>query len=150
MDEQSISASRRVLGDARSTAGWLARLSPRYALASLICFAASNALLIGLDSVGFPYWASLFVNAVILIPLGFWLQATLTFSVPLTWRAFGRYTLVFLPNTPLAFVILWLVHERLRLPMTIAAPIVTLLLVAWNFLGSVWALHRRSGTRASS
>lgn len=126
----------------------LARWTPRYLLVSLICFACSNVLLIGLDGLGVPYWATLIFNALILIPLGFLLQAFLTFSVPLTWRAFGRYGLVFLPNTPVAFVALWVLREWLDLPMIVAAPAVTITMVFWNYAGSIWALHRRGAAPA--
>lgn len=122
----------------------LVRWTPRYLLVSLICFACSNALLIGFDALGAPYWATLILNALVLIPLGFFLQALITFSVPLTWRAFCRYGLVFLPNTPVAFLLLWLLRDRLNLAMTIAAPAVTIGMVLWNYVGSIWALHRRA------
>ena len=121
----------------------LARWTPRYLLVSLICFACSNALLIGFDALGVPYWATLLLNALILIPLGFLLQALVTFAVPLTWRAFGRYGLVFLPNTPIALLLLWMIRDRLDQPMTVAAPVVTVAMILWNYCGSIWALHRR-------
>lgn len=114
-----------------------------YGIVSVFCFLLNNALLIGLDALHQPLIVSLLVSASILIVVGFLLQAKFTFESPLSWSAFGRYTMMMLPNVPLAYGLLWLLNELLLLPMYYAAPIATTLLVVWNFVGSFWALRRR-------
>jgi len=115
----------------------------RYGIVSLICFIVNNALLIGLDAMHVPLGLTLLISAGLMILLGFVLQALITFSVPLTWAAFGRYTLVMLPNIPGAYILLWLLKIWLEVPMHYAAPIVTTIMLLWNGVGSVWALRRK-------
>src|SRR5512139_3016490 len=115
----------------------------RYGAVSLVCFIVNNLLLIGLDALGAPLWLTLGISAALLILLGFALQALITFAVPLSWPALVRYTLVMLPNIPAAYVLLWLLRDRLGVPMHFSAPIVTTLMVIWNGMGSIWALARR-------
>ncbi len=123
------------------------RKAGSYGFVSLICFVINNLLLIGMDSLGQPLWVSLAVSATVMIILGFCLQSIFTFAAPLNWSAFGRYTLMMLPNIPLAYGLLWLLHERLAIAMHYAAPIATTLLLIWNAAGSAWALQRRSSSR---
>jgi hypothetical protein len=115
----------------------------RYGAVSLFCFLFNNLLLIALDSLGLALWLTLLVSAATMILLGFVLQALITFSVPLSWAALGRYTLVMLPNIPAAYILLWLLRVWLMVPMHFSAPIVTTLMLIWNGLGSWWALRRR-------
>lgn len=122
----------------------LARKAGSYGLVSLFCFILNNMLLIGMDALGQPLWLTLAVSATAMIVIGFVLQSVFTFAAPLTWPAFGRYTVMMLPNVPLAFGLLWLLNERLSLPMIYSAPIATTLLLIWNAAGSAWALHRRT------
>lgn len=126
----------------------LARWSPRYLLVSLFCFVANNLLLIALDHLGVPLWCMILISGSVMIPLGFALQALVTFSVPLNWASFGRYALVIAPNLPAAWALLWLVRDEAGLSMTMAAPAVTLLLFAWNAAGSVWAIYLRRPDQA--
>jgi putative flippase GtrA len=111
---------------------------------SVVCFVLNNLLLIGMDALGQPLWATLAVSATTMIILGFVLQSFFTFEARLNWPAFGRYTLMMLPNIPLAYALLWLLNDRLSMPMHFAAPIATTLMLLWNFAGSTWALHKRA------
>ena len=116
----------------------------RYGAVSLLCFIINNLLLIGLDMLGQPLWVSLLVSASVMIIIGFSLQSIFTFAVPLKWSAFGRYSLMMLPNVPLAYALLWLLNEQLSIAMYFSAPLATAFLVIWNATGSAWALQRRS------
>lgn len=114
-----------------------------YGLVSIICFLLNNLLLIGMDALGQPLWLTLIVSATTMILLGFTLQSFLTFEAPLNWPAFGRYTLMMLPNLPFAYDMLWLLNERLAVPMHYAAPAATTVMLLWNAAGSTWALYKR-------
>lgn len=122
--------------------------SGRYLGVSLFCFLFNNALFILLDRTGVWYGASVVISATVMIPLGFVLQSRATFARELNWPAFGRYTLVMLANPPVAFMLFWLFHDQGGMPMLFAAPLVTGLLLVWNFLTSSWAiLSRRAPAR---
>jgi putative flippase GtrA len=121
-----------------------ARKAGSYGSVSFICFIVNNLLLIGLDSLGQPLWLNLVVSAALMIAGGFILQAFFTFGAPLSWPAFGRYTLMMLPNVPLAYGLLWLLSQRLSIPMHYSAPLATTLLLLWNAVGSAWAFQGRS------
>ncbi len=127
----------------RARIGILVRKAGSYGFVSIICFVLNNLLLIGMDALGQPLWLTLTVSVTTMILLGFVLQSFLTFEAPLTWPAFGRYTLMMLPNLPLAYGLLWLLNERLQIPMHYAAPVGTTLMLIWNAAGSTWALYRR-------
>jgi putative flippase GtrA len=122
----------------------LVRKAGSYGAVSIVCFVLNNLLLIGMDALGQPLWLSLAVSATTMILLGFVLQSFFTFEAPLNWPAFARYTLMMLPNVPLAYGLLWLLHDRLSLTMLFAAPAATTLMLLWNAAGSAWALHRRA------
>ena len=122
----------------------LVRKGSSYGVVSVVCFVLNNLLLIGMDALGQPLWLTLAVSATAMILLGFVLQSFFTFEAPLSWPAFGRYTLMMLPNIPLAYGLLWLLHDRLSMPMHFAAPIATTLMLLWNAAGSAWALHKRA------
>lgn len=120
------------------------RKACRYGAVSLVCFIINNLLLIGLDFLGQPLWVSLLISAAIMIVLGFALQSTFTFAVPMRSSAFVRYAVMMLPNVPAAYVLLWMLNEQLSLAMYYAAPVTTALMVIWNFAGSAWALRKRA------
>ena len=122
----------------------LFRKAGSYGVVSVICFLLNNLLLIGMDTLGSPLWMSLAVSATVMILLGFVLQSYFTFEAPLNWPAFLRYTIMMLPNVPLAYGLLWLLNDRLSLAMLYAAPITTTVMLLWNAAGSAWALHRRA------
>ena len=122
----------------------------RYAAVGAVCVAINNALLVGLDAAGIHYAVSVAISAAVMIPLGFALQAQFTFTAPATRAAFGRYAAVMIVNAPLAWLVLWVVHDRGALPMVYAAPVMTGLLFIWNYLASGWAITSRSATSRSA
>lgn len=114
-----------------------------YLAVSIFCVLFNNALLIGLDWAGIGYGVSVLVSAAVMIPLSYALHCTLTFAVEPGWRSFGRYAAVLLVNTPVAWLLLLVIHDWGRLPMIVAAPVVTGLMFTWNFFGSGWAIRSR-------
>lgn len=117
-----------------------------YGFVSGICYLLNNALLITMADM--PLWANLAASAAIVISLGYVLQSKLTFKSKLRWAGLGRYSLVMLPNIPVAYLLLWLLNHWL--PMLYSAPIVTTILLVWNAVGSVWALRSQRPKTHSS
>jgi putative flippase GtrA len=116
---------------------------PRYVGVAAVCIAVNNALLIALDAAGIYYGLSVILSAIVMIPLSYSLQLRLTFRGEPSWPAFGRYAAVMLVNTPLAWLLLWLIHDKGSLPMVWAAPIITFILFIWNYVASGWAILAR-------
>lgn len=117
---------------------------PRYFAVSAFCLGLSNVILIGADRLGLSSGAGVLLSAALLIPVGFLLQARLTFAVPLNWHAFFRYAAALMLNVPLSWLLLYGLHDVGGLDMLWAAPVSTGLLFLWTYMTSRWALARRS------
>ena len=113
---------------------------PRYLAVSVVCVVVNNALLIGLDRLGVYYGLNVLISAAVMIPFSFALQVRVTFACEPTLRAFVRYAAILLVNLPAAFFLLALIHDWGRGSMPYAAPVVTMIMFLWNFVGSHWAL----------
>ena len=112
----------------------------RYLAVSAFCAALHNAIMIGLDFAGVHYGLSLLASAVVLVPTGYFALARFTFEARCSRPAFARYAGVVLVNTPGSFIALWALYDTLGLPMWIAAPVATIILMIWNYLTSRWAI----------
>jgi putative flippase GtrA len=113
----------------------------RYLLVAIACAGLHNAIMILLDAAQVHYGISLVISAAVLIPTGYWLQGRVTFAAEHSWASFWRYAMVMIVNTPMSFAALWLLYDKGGLPMWIAAPVSTVLLLIWNYLSSGWALR---------
>jgi len=129
-----------VRAPARQHAGW--RIS-RYAMVSAICLAIQNVVLISSDYTGLHYALAVLLSTAILLPLGFLLQAHVTFAAERSWKAFARYAVAMGSNLPLSLTLAWLLCGVLGWPMLYASPTISLCLFAWNYLTSAWALGAR-------
>lgn len=127
----------------------LLRRGPRYAAVSLFCLLLSNAILIGADRIGWSSGAAVLSSAAVLIPVGFLLQARVTFAVEPTADAFLRYAVALATNVPLSWLVLLVVHDLCGIDMAIAAPLATILLFFWTYFTSSWALRRRRNPQGS-
>jgi hypothetical protein len=57
--------------------------------------------------------------------------------------------MIMLVNTPAAWLLLALIHDHDDVPMIYAAPLVTVVMFLWNFVGSHWALLARKPRKNS-
>jgi putative flippase GtrA len=71
------------------------------------------------------------------------LHARFTFSQPLSARSFLRYALGMATNYPASIALMFVFCNLAGLPVAVAAPVSTVLLFAWNFLTSRWAIAGR-------
>jgi putative flippase GtrA len=117
--------------------------SPRYVVVSIICAVVYNGIMIGLDRAGMHYALAQAASAAVLLPLGYLMQAHLTFSKRRSWRDFARYSGALITNYPVAVLTLWLLCDGLHLDMVWASPISMVVLFLWNYVTSVWAFSRR-------
>ena len=115
----------------------------RFALVSLACVVAHNAIVIAGDFAGLHYLASTVISFCVVVVLGYSLHRAWTFPAAAGGAAsFARYALSMSLNLPLFAGALYLLVDLLRLPVAAAAPLATVLLWAFNFAATRWALRR--------
>ena len=116
---------------------------PRYVLVGGLCAGLYNLIMIAGDALGVNFVASTGFAFVVNVLVGYTLHCRFTFSEPMTWRGFARYTAAMLLNLPLSVVGIWLLNGVVRLPMWVASPLVTVLLFCWNYVATHWAVVTR-------
>jgi putative flippase GtrA len=116
----------------------------RFFTVGLVCALLHNAIMIAGDWAGLHYVASSFVSFAIVVVVGYWLHSGWTFPGAARGRTpFARYALTMAANLPLSVAGMFVLVDLAGLPVSLAAPAVTVLLAAFNFLGGRWALRAR-------
>lgn len=118
--------------------GWRNLVS--YGLIAALCAGLHLAILVIGDALGLHFTVLVTASFVVCVIVGYLGHCRFTFGVAPRLAELGRYTLAMTANYPLTLAIVWLLHDRLGLPMLIAAPASTVLLTAYNFLSSRWAV----------
>lgn len=118
----------------------VANVAARYLIVGGVCAVAHNAIVLGADRLGFHYVAGCLLSYVLVVLLGFALHVRYTFAVLPTLAAFWRYSVSMAANYPLTLALLFLMCDVAGWPVAIAAPVATVMLIAWNFVASRWAL----------
>ena len=120
----------------------------RFFTVGLLCALLHNAIMIAGDWVGLHYVASSLVSFAIVVAVGYWLHSGWTFPGAARGRTpFARYALTMAANLPLSIAGMFVLVDLAGLPVSAAAPAVTVLLAAFNFVGGRWALARRAQSR---
>ncbi|WP_408589306.1 GtrA family protein [Novosphingobium sp.] len=111
------------------------------------CLLLHNAIVIAGDALGQPLWLSMLVSFVIVNSVGYMGHCRVTFRAPATPIGFVRYAAAMSTNAPAAYALIWLLHDAVGLPMVLAAPAASALMLAINYLLSRWAIvqPRRRG-----
>jgi putative flippase GtrA len=112
----------------------------RYLIVGLICAVAHNAIVLGADRLGLHYAVGCVLSYVLVVLLGFALHVRFTFGATPTPAGFWRYAVSMAANYPLMLALLFVMCDVAGWPVAIAAPLATVLLMAWNFVASRWAL----------
>jgi len=122
----------------------------RYALTAAACMIMHNVIMIAGDAAGLAMPVAVLLSFCVCVLLGFALHSRYTFAVRGDGAGLLRYTLAMAANVPLTILLLWLFFTFLRLPMAVASPAATLVLLVVNFFASRWAIagRRRQGTAA--
>jgi putative flippase GtrA len=117
----------------------------RFFTVGLVCALLHNAIMIGGDWLGLHYVASSLVSFAIVVGVGYWLHSHWTFpGPPRSNSSFARYALTMAANLPLSLLGMFVFVDAAGLPVAIAAPVVTVLLAAFNFIAGRWALGAQS------
>ena len=115
----------------------------RFYAVGLACALLHNVVMIGGDWAGLHYVAASFLSFAIVVVFGYWLHSAWTFPDASRGRTpFARYALTMAANLPLSIAGMFVLVDLVGLPVVIASPAVTVLLAAFNFIGSRWALRR--------
>ncbi|MBC2670901.1 GtrA family protein [Novosphingobium piscinae] len=123
----------------------LRSLGPRYLVASALCFVTNNVLLLLLARAGMHYAPAVGIAICFMIPFSYVVHSGFTYRVGTGAGSFARYAAGQVVNAPVAILIYALLCDGLGLAATVATPVVTVVMVMWNFLCSYWALARRQG-----
>src|SRR4051812_20957496 len=120
----------------------------RFFTVGLACALLHNAIMIGGDWAGLHYVASSFISFAIVVLVGYWLHSGWTFPGAERGRVtFARYALTMALNLPLSIAGMFVFVDVAGLSVPIAAPTVTVLLAAFNFIAGRWALRVRQSRR---
>ena len=120
------------------------RAAPRYLLVGLACALLHNAVMIGGDLLGFHYVVSTLASYAIVVVCGFALHCYVTFGRRPSAKSFLRYAASMATNYPGSLVLMFLFCDVAGLAVPIAAPLATVVLFAWNFLTTRWAIAEKS------
>jgi putative flippase GtrA len=125
-------------------------LPSRFLAVGLICAVAHNAIMLGAHRWHVHYAVSCAISYVLVVLLGFALHVRFTFQQALSFAAFWRYAVSMAANYPVTLALLFLMCDVAGLSVVIAAPVATVLMMAWNFLASRWAIVRTTASPSSS
>lgn len=121
---------------------------PRYAFVAGACLILHNIIMITADHVGMTMWQAAATSFGIMVVTGYFLLCLFVFRGEQSWHGFLRYTGVMAANFPLSTGFLFILFGLLHQPMAVAAPIVTLIMAAINYVGSRWAIIGNRPTRS--
>lgn len=107
---------------------------------SAACLVTHNAVMIGADFAGVSLAAAMLASFCVVVVLGYSLHSLITFREQLSWHGLQRYTAAMSANLVMAFALTFLLRDAFALPMIIAAPAASILMIAVNFLLSRWAI----------
>jgi putative flippase GtrA len=123
----------------RKDRGMLPSVS-RYFLVGLTCALLHNAIMIGGDLAGLHYVASNCISFATVTSFGFLLHCAFTFEQRPSVKSFLRYAASMAANFPASIALMFLFCDVAGLTVPVAAPLATVVLFAWNFLASRWAI----------
>jgi putative flippase GtrA len=115
----------------------------RYLVIGAVCAVLNNLILIGGDAAGLHYAVSILLTFTLVLPASYLAHARWTFDVALSWAAFCRFILGSVASLFVASFTIWAFHGLLMLPMTMAAPLATVTMTAYNYVMTRWAVRRR-------
>jgi len=113
----------------------------RFLSVGLACALLHNAIMLAGYALGLHYAVSSMVSFAVVVMFGYWLHSTWSFPNAERGRMpFARYVLIASANLPLSLAGMFAFVDLGGLSVPLATPLVTVLLVMFNFLGGRWAL----------
>ena len=123
----------------------------RYAGGAVLCALVNNVILIGGAKAGLPDLAGVLIAWFAGGTTGYFYHGQFTFRQAPTRRSYLQFMSGTALGIPITWVLLLALRQGLGLPMEIAAPTTTVVLVLYNYLNARIALHwgRRKGEAAA-
>jgi putative flippase GtrA len=119
------------------------RQPARYLVSGLFCALANNILLIAGARAGLGIFDLTLLSFAVIGTAGYLAHVHLTFRQAPGWRSYARFMAGVALGIPLAYAVLALLCDVLRIPMLAAAPIATIVLLIYNYLSARLAIMRR-------
>jgi putative flippase GtrA len=117
-------------------------VASRFFSVGLLCALLHNAIMIGGDWLGLHYVGASLVSFAIVVLVGYLLHSAWTFpGAQRGGMPFARYALTMALNLPLSLAGMFVLVDLAGLGVPLAAPAVTVMLAAFNFVGGRWALR---------
>jgi putative flippase GtrA len=119
----------------------------RYLCIGAVSAFAINIIIISGDFLGIHYGISLVLAFVLSTSFAYFAHADVTFRAAKSLAGFVRYLTTNLFGLGLTAVLLASLHDGLSVPILIASPVTTVMMIVYNFLSARWAIENR-GTQA--
>lgn len=129
----------RVPGAALKLIRLLARPT-RYAQIGLLCALINNLIVIGFDRAGYHYVLAVCVAFLTTTAIGYVLHAAYTFKVARSRPALLRFFGANVSGFFISMLMMVVLCDGLGLSPSLAMPIATVLLFAWNYALATWAI----------
>jgi putative flippase GtrA len=115
----------------------------RYLTVGAVCALVYNLITIGCDFAGLHYLPATLISVAVVAPLGYFLHCRFTFRKAHSLEGFLRFMAGIALAYPLLIALMMLFCSGLGLPVIIASPLATAVLVVFNYLSAHWAIVRR-------
>jgi len=115
----------------------------RYLVSGGLCALANNALLIAGARVGLGILELTLLSFLVIGTAGYVAHVLFTFRQAPGWSSYARFMAGIALGIPAAYAVLALLCDLLHMPMLIAAPIATVVLLVYNYLSARLAIMRR-------
>jgi putative flippase GtrA len=122
----------------------------RYVMVGGLCAVLANGAIILLVRAGLGTVAATIIAFVPVLLVGYALHAAFTFRRQPSGLSFGRYSVAMAANFPIWIGALYILCDLLRISVTIAAPVTTLLVFLWSYLSGGWAFAAAAPVREHS
>ena len=120
-----------------------ARAIPRYLVVGGCCAVLNNVILVALDRAGVNYVASCLVSFAATVLVAYAFHTRWTFGADRSVLGLLRYGAAMSANLPFAVVMLFVLVSLLGLPMVVAAPALTVIQTAFNYVVAATLLQAR-------
>ena len=124
------------------------RRTGRYAQVGLLCALINNAIVIGMDRIGYHYAASVTLGFFVVMVVGYLLHSAYTFRVTPSFGGWLRFVGANLSGFPLSMGSMFVLCDIIGISASVAMPIATVILFAWNYLLAHWLIGGSGRTPA--
>ncbi len=114
----------------------------RFLGGGIICSIINNIILIAGDYFGFSYLYLIFVCYLTSGTAGYWFHSQITFQNEMTLKGYLCFICGISLGLPISLIILVILCDYVALPMLIAAPVMTVLMIAYHYGAARLAITR--------